>query len=240
MKWVYKFRNGLILFGGLAILCSGIAKANSVVSSGSTSSVNRAKNIGVTISNKDSSKDSSSSWDFGPDYLPNTSSNNGFPAPVNDNLSPKVIHTNTGYSYTEDENQAQIDTPLPDNIMYADQILSGNVKKAFDLAYRTMLNYDNATNADVSFDSDGAPYVTVKYDPNWNITVKDTQLIQDYLWFNCPELYNMAQIGGTTSKSYPIYNTNGQIIGQKIYTGGNFCSGYSKNLTYGLTYLIGQ
>lgn len=140
-----------------------------------------------------------------------------------ENIKKETI---TGYKYILNANLEQLTKPFDSEIYYAKTLLSEDGKRAWDLAYETLLKYDNSDNK-YPKDSSGNTIVSIDYVSNGiNITSDDAQKIQKYLVRNCPRMFLLKDWDAT------IIKKNGKIIGQKFFVGNGAQNGdaYHKQL----------
>lgn len=140
-----------------------------------------------------------------------------------ENMKQETI---TGYKYILNANLNELTRPTNSEVYYARTLLSKEGQKAWDLAYRTLLNYDNSDNNHPR-DSQGNTIVSIDYaSKGININADDAQKIQKYLVRNCPRMFLL--------KDWPAspINKNGKVIGQKFYIGNGAQNGdgYHKQL----------
>lgn len=134
--------------------------------------------------------------------------------------------TVTGYKYILNADLNELIKPFDSEIYYARTLLNDDGKKAWDLAYKTLLNYDNSDNK-YPRDSQGNTIVSIDYASHGiNINADDAQKIQKYLVRNCPRMFLLKDWPAT-----PI-NKDGKVVGQKFYIGNGAQNGddYHKQL----------
>ncbi|MGL5415180.1 MAG: hypothetical protein ACRDAU_05940 [Clostridium sp.] len=123
------------------------------------------------------------------------------------------LQTLSGFNYILNADLSVLTTPFNEHLYYGRSILSSHGKKAWDLAYSTLLKYDNSYN-NYPRDSSGNTIVSIDYSThNLNITATDAEMIQKYLVRNCPRMFHLKDWEAT-----PIYKNN-IIIGQNFYIG---------------------
>lgn len=140
-----------------------------------------------------------------------------------ENMNQETI---TGYKYILNANLNELTKPTNSEIYYARTLLSEEGQKAWDLAYKTLLNYDNSENK-YPRDSQENTIVSIDYaSKGININADDAQKIQKYLVRNCPKMFLLKDW-----EASPI-NKDGKVIGQKFYIGNGAQNGddYHKQL----------
>ncbi|MBY0757321.1 hypothetical protein K5V21_17975 [Clostridium sardiniense] len=140
-----------------------------------------------------------------------------------ENMKQETI---TGYKYILNATLNELTKPTNSEVYYARTLLSKEGQKAWDLAYRTLLNYDNSDNK-YPRDSQGNTIISIDYaSKGININADDAQKIQKYLVRNCPKMFLL--------KDWPAspINKDGKVIGQKFYIGNGAQNGddYHKQL----------
>ncbi|MGL6228739.1 MAG: putative mucin/carbohydrate-binding domain-containing protein, partial [Culicoidibacterales bacterium] len=146
----------------------------------------------------------------------------GFEVSVNPQLLTAknlVQQTNTGYSYVLNADLETLTTPFADHVLYGRSLLSDEGKKAWDLAYRLLLNYDNSAD---EYPRDGSGNVRFYVDyaaHGIEITKTEAQYIQKYLVVNEPRMFLLKDWSAS-----PVYE-NGVIVGQNFYIGNSAQNG---------------
>ena len=134
--------------------------------------------------------------------------------------------TVTGYKYILNADLNELTKPFDSEVYYARILLSEDGQRAWDLAYKTLLNYDNSDDK-YPRDSQGNTIVSIDYaSQGININTDDSQKIQKYLVRNCPRMFLLKDWGAS-----PI-NKDGKVVGQKFYIGNGAQNGddYHKQL----------
>ncbi|MGL5351987.1 MAG: transglutaminase domain-containing protein, partial [Clostridium sp.] len=127
--------------------------------------------------------------------------------------------TNTGYSYTLNADLETLTTAFESNILYGRTLLSEDGKKAWDIAYKALLKYENIEDK-YPRDSAGNVQFYVDYESHGiKITSKDAQYIQNYLIKNEPRMFLLKDWSAS-----PV-SKDGVIIGQNFYIGNSAQNG---------------
>lgn len=169
------------------------------------------------------------------EFSVNIESNEGFTAhtkievntgEIKVDVYPEVLNqknlkqeTNTGYSYILNADLETLTTPFDGNILYGRSLLSENGKKAWDIAYKSLLKYDN-TEDKYPRDSEGNVEFYMDYESHGiTISEEEAQYIQKYLFRNDPRMFLLKDWGAK-----PVYK-NGVVVGQKFYIGNGSQNG---------------
>ena len=134
--------------------------------------------------------------------------------------------TNTGYRYVLNADIDTLTSPFDGEILYSKNLLSEDGQKAWDIAYKELLKYDNTENK-YPRDSEGNVEFYVDYEShNIKITKDEAQYIQNYLIKNEPRMFLLKDWSAS-----PVYKNN-VIVGQKFYIGNGVQNGddYHKSL----------
>ncbi|MGL5084732.1 MAG: putative mucin/carbohydrate-binding domain-containing protein, partial [Clostridium sp.] len=127
--------------------------------------------------------------------------------------------TNTGYSYILNADLETLTTTFESDILYGRTLLSEDGKKAWDIAYKALLKYENVDDK-YPRDSSGNVQFYVDYESQGlKISRDDAQYIQNYLIKNEPRMFLLKDWSAS-----PV-TKDGVIIGQNFYIGNSTQNG---------------